>query len=111
MSMLRQVFTSKVVEQERALGRLTGLSDLAAYKQVGDAINAEGGFAQDNSNIEETETVNTKSNKKTPDPKLKSKKKAASSTKGAIKKSVKQEFNPLSLSDEDFEKEFDSKFL
>jgi hypothetical protein len=33
-----------VVEQERLMGRLSGLSDLEAYKAVGDAINAKGGF-------------------------------------------------------------------
>ena len=32
------------VEQERVFGRLQGLSDLEAYKEVGDAIQAKGGF-------------------------------------------------------------------
>jgi hypothetical protein len=33
-----------IVERERVLGRLNGLSDIEAYRQVGDALNAQGAF-------------------------------------------------------------------
>ena len=35
---------SKEVERERVFGRLNGLSDIEAYRQVGDALQARGGF-------------------------------------------------------------------
>lgn len=97
-----------VVEHERMLGRLTGLTDLEAYKQVGDAIHARGGFNQPSA----TEATNTSQPiKKTVDPKLKSKKKAAGLTRPSSKKTVQDSFNPLALSDEEFEKQFNSKFI
>ena len=98
-----------VVEQEKALGRLTGLSDLEAYKEVGDAIHASGGFDTPESNTAETKAP-TKTTK-AQDSKLRSKKNAASSTKSAATTGKgKEEFNPLSLSDEDFEK-VSSKYI
>lgn len=36
---------STEVERERVFGRLSGLSDIEAYRQVGDAIQARGGFS------------------------------------------------------------------
>ena len=35
---------TSVIDKERMLGRLTGLSDLEAYKEVGDALHAQGKF-------------------------------------------------------------------
>lgn len=93
---------TSLVEKERTFGRLTGLSDIEAYKVTGDKL-----F----SNQEATKKpaiVKRPTTKKT-DPKVTNKKKAASSTKG--RPSQKQtEFNPLSLSDAEFEK-ISEKFL
>lgn len=103
---------SGVVEQERMLGKLKGLSDLEAYKTVGDAINAAGGFNEPETESNTAEIVKRKPNKQTDNAELRSKKKAASSTKAApAKKADKSEFNPLSLSDEEFEKMAESKFI
>jgi hypothetical protein len=99
-----------VVEQQRMLGKLAGLSDLDAYKQVGDAIQANGGFANQQAAPQGTEQPITKA-KASADPKLKDRKRAASSTKSAPGKKRPNDFNPLSLSDEDFEKEMEGKFL
>jgi hypothetical protein len=102
---------SSVIESERMLGRLTGLSDLEAYKYVGDAIHARGGFdtkpnTQPNANVLTQPKVNVQQ----PDPKLKDRKKAASPSRTVTPTSVSSEFNPLSLSDEEFEKMSLSKF-
>ena len=99
---------SKAVEQERMLGRLLGMNDLDAYKHVGDTINAAGGFDQPgesttDSNTETTQQTTQKT--KTVDSNVRDRKKAASSTKAAPSKKGNEDFNPLSLSDEDFEKE------
>jgi hypothetical protein len=96
---------SAVVERERMLGRLNGLSDIEAYKHVGDAINAQGGFQSISkpTNVKATNTV---------DPSLNKRKKAASSTKSTkTSTKVDDNFNPLSMSDEEFEKIASSKFI
>lgn len=96
------------VEQERVFGRLAGLSDLQAYKVVGDAINARGGF--DKPKAPSTSDANKP--EKTTKPKGKDKRKAASHTKVATKTATKEpEVNPLAMSDEEFEKQFDSKYI
>jgi hypothetical protein len=92
------------VETERMFGRIPdGLSDLEAYKYVGDQINAKGGFAPQQSTSRKKTVVGTKATKSV-DPKLNSKKKAATSTKGKSAVKQKADFNPLSMSDEEFAK-------
>lgn len=93
---------SSVIENERMLGRLKGVSDLEAYKQIGDRIQAAGGF--DKQTPKATETVITKKVSTTDDSKLKSRKKAASTNRSSPTKKKVADFDPLSLSDEDFEK-------
>ena len=106
---------SEVVERERILGRLSGLSDIEAYKQVGDAINSSGGFGDpvqvtktQPTSISKSNSVNKANNPV--DPKLKVKRKAAGSTKSKPSK-AKPQFDVLSMSDEEFEKMSSSKFV
>lgn len=96
---------SRVVENERLMGRLNGLSDIEAYKQVGDALNAQGYF----NNLGNSQTTNAPANNNR-DPKLTDRKKAASPTKGKPSK-PKNDFNPLAMSDEEFEKFAADKFM
>ena len=91
-----------VVERERLLGRLSGLSDIEAYKTVGDALNARGVFQQ-------TLSKDSQPNVKVTNNDIAARKKAASSTKS--KATIKEDFNPLSMSDEEFEKFANSKFV
>jgi len=93
------------VERERMLGRLNGVSDIEAYKQIGDAMQASGEFSPKPA---------TRSEQSTPVQQKASnidKKKAASSTV-KVGKTTKpnQEFNPLALSDEEFAKLAESTF-
>jgi hypothetical protein len=98
------------VTKERMLGRLNGLSDIEAYRQIGDQINASGGFAN-SAQKPTSQPTSTPKPKKQPDPKMASRKKAAAPTKSAPTKStLPADFNPLNLSDEDFEKLVSSKF-
>ncbi len=106
---------STAVERERMLGRLNGLSDIEAYRQVGDAIQARGGFNHlGKPKAEEkpaaTVVVVTPPPKKAEDDKLKDKRRAASSTQSAAPSTVAKDFNPLSLSDEEFSKLATPKF-
>lgn len=102
---------SSAVETERMFGRIpNGMSDLDAYKQVGDAINARGGFNPSNS-TSESKIVSGRPATKSVDPSVNSKKKAASSTKSSPKGKPKSDFNPLALSDAEFEKMAMDKFI
>jgi len=100
-----------VVEKERMLGRLSGLSDLEAYKAVGDAIQANGGFNTPNTQTAKQNRNISSSNTGKVNSEIKSKKKAASSTKSTANKTNNTSLNALSLSDEEFEKLTLSKYL
>ena len=95
----------KEVERERMFGRLSGLSDIEAYRQVGDAIQTRGGFAPVNKGQQTpAPAVVVTPKPKVEDDKLKEKRRAASSTKPAGGSQVTQDFNPLNLSDDAFSK-------
>lgn len=105
---------STAVQKERMFGRLTGVSELEAYKTVGDRLHAEGAFDDLSSDTsQEKPSVNKPATKKSADVKKRqAKRKAARSTKPAAPSSkVSEDYNPLAMSDEDFEKQLDSKFL
>lgn len=100
---------TSAVETERMFGRIPqGMSDLEAYKFVGEAINAQGGFKPKSKS--ESKTVVGKVVKKV-DPKVNEKKRAARSTKGKSPSKAKVDFSPLAMSDEDFEKTGLEKFI
>ena len=109
---------SREIESERMFGRLNGLPDIEAYRQVGDALHARGAFnhlAQGSSQNQgqpapKTVVVPPKP-KKVEDDKLKDKRRAASSTKPAGSAPANTDFNPLSLSDEEFSKMVNKQFL
>lgn len=108
---------SKEVESERMFGRLNGLSDIEAYRRIGDALHAKGAF---NSLLQgsspqpqklASQPVVVAPKPKVEDDKLKDKRRAASSTKPAATGSAKMDFDPLSLSDEEFSKLVNKQFL
>ena len=102
------------VERERMFGRLNGLSDIEAYRKVGDAINARGGFNHlvSNQGKPTQEPVVVQPKPKAPaDDKLNEKRRAASSTKPAnVSTAAASDFNPLALSDEEFSKLAEIRF-
>lgn len=102
------------VERERMFGRLNGLSDIEAYRRVGDAINARGGFNHlvSNQGKPNQEHVVVQPKPKAPaDDKLNEKRRAASSTKPAnVSTTAASDFNPLALSDEEFSKLAEIRF-
>ena len=98
---------SKEIESSRMLGRLTGLSDIEAYRQVGDAIQARGGFNHLGSSQGKSDTppvIVQPKPKKVDDGKLNDKRRAASSSTPIVSSSGAKDYNPLSLSDEEFNK-------
>ena len=98
---------SQELERERMFGRLNGLSDIDAYRQVGDAIQARGGFdhlgRQGQQAAPQPVVVQPKP-KVAQDDKIKEKKRAASPSKPVAASQTTTDFNPLSLSDEEFSK-------
>lgn len=106
------------IESERMLGRLKGLSDIEAYKQIGDAIHERGGFKHleqpsgtQTPLKQEPVVVDPKSSKAEED-KRNEKRRAASSTKPAAPKAgLPKDFNPLGMSDEEFSKHAEPKFV
>jgi hypothetical protein len=106
---------SAQVDQDRTFGRLDGLTDIEAYRKVGDSIQARGGF--DHLGISQGKqappkgTIVTPPKPKVDSVELRDKKRAASSTKPAAAKSEAKEFNPLAMSDEEFSKQGIDRFL
>ncbi|WP_225784517.1 hypothetical protein [Xenophilus sp. Marseille-Q4582] len=104
---------AKEVENEKLFGRLNGLSDIEAYRQVGDRLNASGAFAH---LVAPTSAQAGKREVTPPQPKrdegkVKDLKRAASSTKSTANKAPAAEFNPLAMSDAEFEKLASSQYL
>jgi hypothetical protein len=102
----------KEMDSERMFGRLEGLSDIEAYRKVGDALHARGSFdflAKKQQNTQRTVSVTKPA--QVQDDKLKDKKRAAAPVKSATVSQVKSDFNPLALSDEEFAKLAKTSFL
>lgn len=102
------------VDRERVFGRLNGLTDIEAYRQVGDAIHARGGFAHLGTQGQQTpppKQVVTPNPKKVDEDKLKEKRRAASPSKPAAGSAPVKDFNPLGMSDEEFLKMGNPQFM
>ena len=87
-----------VVARDKALGGLAGMSDIQAYKTVGDRMYREGAF-------NDPAPTATPSKKAVVDPTLRNRKKVAGSTRSAAPTQPKKvSTNYLDLSDAEFEK-------
>lgn len=109
---------SAEIERERMLGRLNGLSDIEAYRQVGDAMEAKNKFNHLNAGSSQVQRKQGQPPKTfTPKAKvqesedLKNKRRAASSTQASSNSKTSSEFNPLAMSDAEFEKLTNEKYL
>ena len=95
-------------------GRLSGLSDIEAYRQVGDAIQARGGFDH---LVPQGQRTQSKPDVVQPKPKMgdegkrRDKRLAAGTSQPAVPSKSNSEFNPLSLSDDEFSKVVNQRFL
>jgi hypothetical protein len=108
----------KEIDNERMFGRLVGMSDIEAYRQVGDALHARGEFnalakgsSQPAAKPPVEKVIVQPKPKQEDDDKLKDKKRAASSTKSAGSSAIPPDFNPLAMSDEEFSKHVNKQFL
>jgi hypothetical protein len=103
---------STEIERERTFGRLTGMSDIEAYRKVGDALHAKGAFnhltkgssqGQGKPAAQPGSVIQPKP-KKVDDDTRKDKRRAASPSKPVAPTLPAGDFNPLSMSDEEFSK-------
>lgn len=100
---------SAEIEKEKMLGRLSGVSDIEAYRIVGDRLFKEGRFdSQQTTSKESPEPTKTPSKKNIANAK---RKRAAASPRSSKASTSTPSINPLALSDEEFEKEFSTKYL
>ena len=109
---------STEVERERMLGRLNGLSDIEAYRQVGDVMEAKGKFNHLNKGSSQVQQKQAQPPKtfvpkaKTQESEdLKNKRRAASSTQANSGAKAEPDYNPLGISDDEFEKLTNPKYL
>lgn len=107
---------SSELEKQRVLGQLNGLSDIEAYSRVADEMHANGKFdhlfkkpGQQATQSESPRQTDSQKAKKATE--RRKKRRAASPTKAASAPKQDQDFNPLGLSDDDYLKQFDEKFL
>ena len=99
-----------VVERERMLGRLQGLSDIEAYRAVGDTMHANGAFAP-KSAAPAVITPPAAPAKKPEAADLTNRRRAASAVSAKPRtNNASTDFNPLAMSDEEFDKIASSKY-
>ena len=92
-----------VVDQERMMGRLDGLTDFDAYVKVGNRLNSEGKLT-----IGAPEPV--QSQQSNVNPTINNQRRAAASSTKSVSTKTTDYKNPLSMSDEEFNKAFGSEF-
>ena len=100
---------ASVLEREKMLGHLNGLSDLEAYKQIGDRMHDNGEFKSQQ--IAAAAPTQAKPVSKIDSAKTKKRKLAASGSRSAPGKKKASDFDPLALSDAEFEKLDSSNFI
>ena len=92
------------IEQEKALGRLGNISELEAYETIGKKMYECGELKITD---EEPQAQEPQPVKKSIDKKVEKARKSMAPVKSKpVKKRSKQEYNPLAMSDEEFEKQF-----
>lgn len=96
------------MDRERMLGRLNGIPDVMAYRQIGLRMEEAGAFRSQPAAAITPAPIPAK---KQEDPKLQQRRKAAGVTKTKAAKTALVDFNPLTLSDAEFEKQFSSQYM
>lgn len=104
---------STEVDKERMLGRLEGISDIEAYRQIGDALKERGDFDHlgENPSNSSNAAPAPKPTAKVDDEKRRQRRQAARPSKPAAPTSNSPDFNPLALSDEKFMEQYDPRLL
>lgn len=96
---------SDEIGRQKALGQLTGLSDLDAYFHIGQSMLQNGQLGEQSNQQPQAPKVDKQAqlDKQAQDAQRKAKKRAAKPTKQKRPPKQQEEFNPFELSDEEFE--------
>ena len=98
----------KEMESQKLFGGLTGMSDIEAYRKIGDELHAKGAFAHLFQEQQPKPTPVTKAvvpSGKAADPRRNDKRRAAGASKPAATTRTAPVDNPLAMSDEEFERQ------
>jgi hypothetical protein len=95
---------NSVMQQEKALGKLVGVSDIEAYRQITEHLQKTGVLADQSQSKSASKPVSSKSDNSQADAERDKKRKAVAPVKNAPVKKAKDEENFLGLSDEEFMK-------
>lgn len=112
------IVQAEVIKQ-RALGRLNGVNDIVAYKQIGDMLDEQGAFDHLVPKPAETTSKQRQPIARKPKSPANAAKKNTEKLRGVTPTrqassqttSKPEGFNPLDMSDEDFEKQFDPRLM
>lgn len=87
------------IERRRTLGQLSGMSDLQAYKAVGDWLNEQGAFNYLNPQVQQQQEVARQNQER--EQAINQRRQAAATPNTGMATGSVTEFNPLAISDED----------
>lgn len=93
-----------VMERERMVGRMTDVSDLEAYRSIGEHLAQQGKLVNQQRPATQTGATDSEGDLEAK-AKREGKRKAVASTKKTIPKQNASNFNPLEMSDEEFMKQ------
>jgi hypothetical protein len=105
---------STEVEKQKALGHLTGMSDIEAYRQVGDRMNAAGLFKPEAPKPSPAKAPGASEKPAAAvqaERERNARRKAASLPKPAGNTAPRRDYNPLAMSDEEYLQLGDKRFL
>ena len=94
-----------MLQQEKALGKLAGIPDVEAYRQIAESMHKNGLLQDQNGNNPGTSEVSSKTDEKANADRDK-KRKAVAPVKQTTKKKASTDDNFLGLSDDDFMKKY-----
>ena len=98
---------NEVMQQEKALGKLSGISDVTAYKQIADHLHKEGLLVRNETNVIGSSTVLKQTDNTSHANAARNKqRKAVAPVRQTSTKSSKDSDNFLNLSDEEFLKRY-----
>lgn len=103
---------SDEIGRQKALGQLTGLSDLDAYFHIGQNMLQNGQLGEQSNQQSQAPKVDKQAqlDKQAQDAQRKAKKRAAKPTKQKRPPKQQEEFNPFEMSDEEFEAQANKLF-
>ena len=100
---------NEVLQQEKVLGKLAGMSDVEAYRQIAEHMASKGLLVQTDNRAESSPVSSETEDNSQANADRKKKRKAVAPVKQAKSQTPKEDIDFLGLSDEEFMKKFDGR--